>query len=145
MADDSSYLRAVGALLTLHRYLRSSSKVRWESGVSGKQHATLRALEGGPLTMGGLSTLLFIGESGTSELVARLEEDGLVQRRRSDDDNRVVHVSITDRGRQVAEKTPLTGMPLLRERLKSLDRSELERIAEAVGRVLEVLEVPDAR
>lgn len=142
---DRDYLDAVGALLTLHRYLSRSSKVRWESGISGKQHATLRALEDGPLTMGALSKLLFIGDSATSELVAKLENDGLARRERSAADNRVVHVSVTEAGRDVADRTPLAGMPLLRERLRDLDEAELRRISRAVGRILEVLEVDGAR
>ena len=141
--DDRAYLDAIGALLTLHRYLRRSSRARWESGISGKQHATLRALEAGPLTMGTLSKLLFIGDSSTSELVAKLEADGLVRRERSASDNRVVHVSVTDAGRDVADRTPLAGMPLLRERLRDLDTAELRRISRAVGRILDVLEVDD--
>lgn len=143
--DDTAYLDAVGALLTLHRYLRRSSKARAESGISGRQLATLRALESGPLTMGGLSRLLFIGESATSELVGRLEEQGLVRRERSRTDNRVVHVSITEFGQTLADTTPLAGLPLLREKLTELDPDELRGIASAVNRVLDLLEVPRDR
>lgn len=143
-AEDRAYLDAIGRLLTLHRYLRRSSKARWESGISGKQHATLRALEDGPLTMGVLSRLLFIGDSATSELVAKLQADGLVLRERSTADNRVVHVSITPKGREVADRTPLAGMPLLRERMRTLEPAELKRIAKAIHRINEVLEIDDA-
>jgi len=139
---NQDYLTAFGPLLTLHRYLRRSSKLRSASGISGREHATLRLLESGPLSMGGLSELLFIGESSTSELVARLEGQGFVRRERSSADNRVVLVSITSRGREIAEGTPLAGMPLLRERLQSLDARELHEIERVVGRVLDLLEVP---
>ena len=139
--DPRLYLHALGSLLALHRYLRRSSKTRWESGISGRQHATLRVLEHGPLTMGRLSQLLFIGESGTSELVANLEHEGFVRRERSSKDNRVVHVSITAAGRAIADRTPLAGMPLLREKLHELDPAELRRIAKSVGRVLDLLGV----
>jgi len=142
--DQRVYLDAFGSIITLHRYLRRSSKLRAESGISGRQHATLRALEAGPLTMGGLSDLLFIGESATSELVARLEKDGFVRRDRSTDDNRVVHVSITEAGRAVADQTPLAGMPLLRERLRSLEPRELRRIERSMNRLLDLLEVDHA-
>jgi DNA-binding MarR family transcriptional regulator len=143
--EDQPYLGAIGSLLTLHRYLRRSSKARWESGISGRQHATLRALGDGPLTMGELSRLLFIGDSATSELVAKLEADGLAKRERSKADNRVVHVSVTAKGREVADRTPLAGLPLLRERLRALDPAELRTIATAVGRILEVMEIEDDR
>jgi MarR family transcriptional regulator, organic hydroperoxide resistance regulator len=139
------YLNAVGALLSLHRYLRRSSKATSESGISGKQHATLRALESGPLTMRGLAKILFSGESATSELVAKLEERGFAQRQRSKDDNRVVLVSITRTGRQVADDTPLAGLPLLRERLRTLNEAELRHIQTAVQQVLDLLEVESER
>jgi DNA-binding MarR family transcriptional regulator len=135
------YLEAIGSLLTLHRYLRRSSRARSESGISGKQHATLRTLENGSLTMRGLSGILFTGESATSELIAKLEGAGFVRRERSNEDNRVVLVSITDSGRQIADQTPLAGLPLLRERLRTLEESELRQIHSAVQRVLDVLEV----
>lgn len=142
MGTSPEYLEAVRAILALHRYLRRSAKARSESGISGKQHATLRMLESGPRTIGGLSELLFTGESATSELVAKLEKDGLVQRERSTEDNRVVLVTITDRGRDVADRTPLAGMPLLREKLLELDRDDLRDISRAVRKALTVLDVP---
>jgi DNA-binding MarR family transcriptional regulator len=137
------YIDAVRSLLTLHRYLRRSSKMRAESGISGKQHATLRLLEAGSRTIGELSRLLFTGDSATSELVAKLEKDGLVQRRRADEDNRIVRVSITESGREVADRTPLAGMPLLRERLLEFSAEELRAIHDSVRTVLDALELSD--
>lgn len=143
--SESDYLRAVGAVLTLHRYLRHSSKARGESGLSGRQHATLRALADGPLTMGRLSELLFVGESTVSELVGKLERWGYARRERSREDNRVVHVSLTEAGRAVSESTPLNGLPLLRERLRDVGPAELRRIATSIEFLLDVLEVPHDR
>lgn len=140
--SDDDYLRAVGAVLTLHRYLRRSSKARHESGLSGRQHATLRSLADGPLTMGRLSRLLFVGESTVSELVGKLERWGYARRERSRDDNRVVYVSLTDDGRAISESTPLNGLPLLRERLRDVAPADLRRIAAGVELLLNILEVP---
>ncbi len=142
---DTQYSReyhdAIGAVLTLHRYLRQSAKARSASGVSGKQHATLRALMGGRRTIGELASLLFVGESATSELVARLEQAGYVERLRSQDDNRVVHVSITEAGTEAATAIPLSGLPLLRERLQTLPPEELLTISRTFRRILELLEI----
>ncbi|MFP4508858.1 MAG: MarR family winged helix-turn-helix transcriptional regulator [Spirochaetota bacterium] len=135
------YHNAIGAVLTLHRYLRRSAKARNASGFSGKQHATLRALMSGRRTIGELARLLFVGESTTSELVARLEQAGYVKRIRSEADNRVVHVSITDAGTEAAVSIPLTGLPLLRERLGTLSPAELNSIAETFRGILALLDV----
>lgn len=135
------YQDAIGAVLTLHRYLRQSAKARSASGVSGKQHATLRALMGGRRTIGELASLLFVGESATSELVAKLEQAGYVERLRSQADNRVVHVSITEAGTEAATAIPLSGLPLLRERLQTLPPEELLTISRTFRRILELLEI----
>lgn len=142
---DTQYSReyhdAIGAVLTLHRYLRQSAKARSATGVSGRQHATLRALTGGRRTIGELASLLFVGESATSELVAKLEQAGYVERVRSTADNRVVHVSITEAGTEAAESIPLSGLPLLRERLQSLPSEELSSISQTFRSILSLLEV----
>jgi len=64
-------------------------------------------------------------------IVDRMERDGLVTRRRSVRDRRVVHLLPTARGLQIAEAVPVSAMEILERALASLrgqDRSELVRI-----------------
>jgi DNA-binding MarR family transcriptional regulator len=76
-------------------------------------------------------------------LVAKLEDAGCVQRARSEEDNRVVLVSLTSSGRESARSAPLGGIPLLRERLKALPPERLAMIHEALAELKQILEIDD--
>jgi DNA-binding MarR family transcriptional regulator len=56
------------------------------------------------LTMTELSQLLLVSNGNTTTVVDRLELDGLVERRPSESDRRVVHVALTDAGRRHFEQ-----------------------------------------
>jgi hypothetical protein len=53
----------------------------------------------------------------------------------------VVIVSLTPSGREIASSTPLGGMPLLREKLKTLPPERLARIHAAMTDMIEFLEI----
>lgn len=62
--------------------------------------AVLRHLAaGGPLTVGTLAEHLRLARATTTEVVDRLEVKGLVERKRDSGDQRRVHVSLTESGR----------------------------------------------
>ena len=140
--DETLYLEAIHKFLSLYRYLRKYSRRLHEKGISGRKVATLRCLlEAGPVTIGQLCDYLYISHSTTSELVAHLAKKGYVTRTRSAADNRVVIVDLTPPGREIAEQTPPGGIPLLRERLKSLPPERLAVIDEAMTEMLHLLEI----
>ncbi|MBL0911751.1 MAG: MarR family transcriptional regulator [Bacteroidia bacterium] len=73
--------------LTYPQYL--AMLVLWESdGVSVKQMGEQLMLDSGTLT----------------PLLKRMEEAGLLQRKRSAEDERVVHISLTDKGKKLKSK-----------------------------------------
>jgi len=55
----------------------------------------------GPMTMGDLSRATFIAPSSTTRTVKQLESGDLVKRQRSRKSGRVVHVSLTGRGKRL--------------------------------------------
>ena len=63
---------------------------------------------GGTLTMGQLSERLLVGASRCTRRVDRMAKAGLVERRRDDDDARVVHATLTDRGRRLLRRAGAT-------------------------------------
>jgi DNA-binding MarR family transcriptional regulator len=143
--DEALYLETIQTFLTVYRYLRRYTRRLHSEGFSGRKIATLRYLmEAEPLTIGQLSDYLYIGDSTTSELVAKLADAGCVERARSEEDNRVVLVSLTPSGREFARSAPLGGMPLLRERLKALPPERLALIHEALAEIKQTLEIKDA-
>jgi DNA-binding MarR family transcriptional regulator len=144
--DESLYLETIQTFLTMYRYLRQYSRQLHSEGFNGRKIATLRyLLEAGPLTVGQLRDYLYISDSTTSELVAKLEEAGCVRRTRSEEDNRVVLVSLTSAGREFAQSAPLGGIPLLRERLKTLPLERLALINETLIEIKRLLGIEDER
>ena len=144
--DETLFLETIHTFLTVYRYLRKYSRQLHSEGFSGRKIATLRyLLEAAPLTIGQLRDYLYISDSTTSELVAKLEDAGCVQRTRSKEDNRVVLVSLTPSGRESAQSAPLGGIPLLRERLKVLPPKRAAMIHEALIEIKQMLEIDDAQ
>lgn len=81
-----------------------------------------------PLTCGEIADQMLQIVPGVTALVDGLENQGLVERERSTEDRRVVHVRITKRGKQFCEKV---GKPLaeLETRLfKGLSRSDVKTL-----------------
>ncbi len=65
-------------------------------------------------------------------------------RARSEDDNRVVNVRLTDTGRTIAQNTPLSGIALLRRRLDYAARRPLQQVDEVWSDLVELMEVTDS-
>jgi len=111
-----------------------------ERGIRGREFATLRYLhEAGPRTIGQIQDYIYISASATSELISRLEDEGYVARTRGKKDQRVVYVDLTPEGRRLAEESPLGGVPLLRERLKSLTPEQLDLVKSAFETLVHVM------
>ncbi len=55
----------------------------------------------GPLTMSHLAEMLDVSVASATGIVDRMEKKGVIERRRSDEDRRVVVVSVSDKGEQV--------------------------------------------
>jgi DNA-binding MarR family transcriptional regulator len=135
------YGQTIQEFFSLYRYLRHYGRQMHQEGISGRKISTLRYLaEAGPLTVGQLSDYLCINDSSTSTTIADLKKRGYVTRTRSPEDNRVVLVEITEQGRELLAHTPLGGIPLLREALKTLPPDRLTPIHEALKAMNELLE-----
>ena len=140
--EDTLALEAIQKFIVLYRYLRRYSRNLQCQGVRGRELSTLRYLhEEGPLTIGQISDYMFISASSTSELISRMEEAGYVMRRRSTVDSRVVFVELTPEGLQLADEMPTGGIPLLRERIKTLPHDELVLVDEAFSKLIGVMEI----
>ena len=130
--------------LTLFRFLRQQARQFDSEGIKPRQFAVLRfLLESGPATVGEIQEHVYLSASTNSVLIAQLEEAGYVTRTRSADDNRVVIVELTPAGQDVAQNTPLVGLPLLRRRLRTLPPERLALIDAALAEIMALMEVTD--
>ena len=76
---------------------------RFHSGSLSIVHLNLLMLLrfNGPLTMSRLADLLDVSVASATGIVDRMEKKGVIERKRSDEDRRVVEVHVSDQGEQV--------------------------------------------
>lgn len=94
---------------------------------SGQRRVLLKLERYGELTQRALQEILDIKSSSMSEALKRMEKDGLIEKKRSEKDARVVLVRLTPRG----------------EKLAALVKSKLDRITERLYDVLDDQERDD--
>lgn len=144
--DDALFTETMHRFLTVYRYMRQYGRQLQSEGLSGREVSILRyLLDSGSLSIGQCRDYLFINDSSTSELISHLETGGYVSRVRSQTDNRSVLVSLTAAGRKTARSLSLGGIPLLRERLRTMPSERLARIDSALGEIVELLEIENER
>jgi DNA-binding MarR family transcriptional regulator len=125
-----------------HDLRRHARKLIDERGVTPRDLSVLRyLLESAPATVGQVQSFTHKSPSTTSALIAQLEDKGYVTRTRSREDNRVVNVELTPVGQQIAQDTPLGGLPLLRRRLAGLREERLSEIDDVLVEIRQLMEV----
>ncbi len=90
----------------------------------------------GPCRMGEVAEHLGVGQSAVTPLVDRLEAQGLVRRRRSDEDRRVWLVALTEKGEAVVAEEDQVYQHVATEMLAPLsapERATLIALLERVG------------
>ena len=89
----------------IRNFIRFSERAAREAGIEPQQHQLLLAVKGMPdgvaPTIGEIASRLQVVHHSAVELVDRLEEQGLVQRRRNSDDRRQVFLSLTQKGERI--------------------------------------------
>jgi DNA-binding MarR family transcriptional regulator len=97
----------------------------------------------GSMAMSRIADLLGVSVSNATGLIDRIEERGLVERIRVPEDRRVVHVQLTDKGRQTLHEVELFKEDMIHGILNRLDERQLRRVAAAMsdlrGAVVEAL------
>jgi DNA-binding MarR family transcriptional regulator len=75
----------------------------WPGGRLSLVHLNVLVLldADGAMPMRAMAEAMDVSQASTTGIVDRMEQRGLVERRRDDEDRRVVHVAITDEGRSL--------------------------------------------
>lgn len=128
--DEQDYAALAGFRFELRRFLRFSEQAAANAGLTPQQHQALlaiRARSDEGMLVGDLAERLMLKPHSASELVKRLAEHGLVERRPGSADRRQVHVALTDRARDL-----LTS-------LSASHKAELRRLRPLLQRLLGAL------
>lgn len=111
------YEELLGFRTALRHFLHWSEEQARAAGLTPAQHQLLLAIKGHPgeaaPTVGELADYLASKHHSVVELIGRAADAGLVERRRDEDDHRVVHLVLT---------------PLGEERIEELSRLHLEEL-----------------
>jgi DNA-binding MarR family transcriptional regulator len=101
---------------------------QWPGGALSLVHVNVLAVLDidGPIPMGGLAEALDVSQASATGIVDRMEQRGLVERRRIDDDRRVVRVALTDEGRRLIAGMAAERREHLAAMLETLTDAELE-------------------
>ncbi len=118
-----------------------SKQLEMHSHVTAPQLICLLAIvERVSISAGLLAKEVHLSPSTIVGILDRLEEKGFVARSRGIEDRRIVHVRATDRGVALANSAPSPLQQRLADGLKRLPVDEQARIAEALERVVELME-----
>jgi DNA-binding MarR family transcriptional regulator len=129
----------VEAMLYLYTESRRITKgLAGRYGLTGPQLAVIKMLEPvGKLSLSELSALIRARNSTVTGIIDRMEREGLVVRRRSDHDRRVINIELTAKGQKLASGISVEPVQIFRQVLSELparDRTELGRILNRLAR-----------
>lgn len=131
----NDYIALAAFRHALRGFLHFSAEAADDVDLSPQQHQALLAIKGMPegeaLTVGELAQRLYLRHHSAVGLVDRLVKKGLIKRAASAEDRRKVHVGLTSQGEALIN------------RLSSVHRAELRRIAPELKRWLELLHPTD--
>jgi DNA-binding MarR family transcriptional regulator len=126
--------------LVLGRLVRLFRRLAAPGDLSLSALSVLARLErDGPQRLTELATIESISQPGMSQLVGRLERDGLVARSASSEDRRGVLVGVTDAGRDLVVRRRAARAGVLRrllDRLDPDDRTTIENALPALTRLV---------
>lgn len=101
--NELDYLHAAELRLALRTFLASSERVISKHDLTPKRYELLllvKVSKPTEATVSHLARKLSIGQSATTQLVRRAENDGVLERQFSPDDARVHHIRLTQEGKQ---------------------------------------------
>ncbi len=107
-------------------------------GRSGQKHIiTFLSFHDGHMTQRELQESLDISSGAISEVLAKVEADGLVERTRSKEDRRLQEVRLTERGRELAQTYARERNAFESASLGCLDAGEQDQLLSLLDRLVE--------
>jgi len=135
-SDLDAIIEAIVYLYTESRRITKGLAGRY--GLTGPQLAVVKMLEPvARISLSELSAQIRARNSTVTGIIDRMEREGLVARKRSEADRRVVNIELTDKGRGLAQEIRIEPVQIFRrvlEELPSRERAELLRILTKLAR-----------
>jgi DNA-binding MarR family transcriptional regulator len=121
-----------------------SKRVERETGLTGPQVWGIKVIaEHGNIRVSDLAKKMYLHPTTVVGILDRLEKRGLVNRSRSQEDRRVVDVSLTEDGRRLVEKSPEVASNKITHGLEALSVAELTIIYHGLDKLAGILGATD--
>ena len=129
-------LRRITRSIALH-----SRQLSAVSHITAPQLMCLRTvIANGPMTATAISREIHVSPSTVVGILDRLEDKGLIRRERGREDRRLVFVTATDAGREVAQQAPSPLQKHLADALNALPELEQATITLSLERIVALME-----
>ena len=140
MAPKQLVQRSRNSFTRLARFFNQLMREQLMCGpVTVQQCYTLEALMDGPKTMNALAAEVALHQSTLTRVVAKLEKQNLVQRRRPAHNQRSVEVRLTEAGQQTYESLDKASSQMISDLLDNIPRQRQVPIVEAMEEIAEIL------
>jgi DNA-binding MarR family transcriptional regulator len=130
--------RIVEAIIYLYTESRRLTKDQAaKHGLTGPQLSVAKILEDiGDLSLSELSDRINAQNSTVTGIVDRMEREGLVERKRSSDDRRVVHIRLTKKGHELARSMKFEPFEIFKNAFENaLTREELGQLLQLLDKL----------
>jgi DNA-binding MarR family transcriptional regulator len=107
-----------------------------EFDMTHAQYGIFSRLQSAPSTAADLARSSMTDTGAMTRMLDRLEEKGFVQRSRSSTDRRIVEVSLTDKGRQIADRMREVAVDMLNHHLRGFTPEEVEQFKTFLRRMI---------
>lgn len=123
---------------TVNRHFDNIEK---STGVSGPQIWALAEICDSPgITVSELTAKMSLHQSTTSNLLEKLESNGLVKKIPARHDKRVVSLELTKKGQAILNKSPGPLRGVLPEALKKMDKARLVKLQSSLDELIGIIE-----
>ena len=128
------------ALIAIRRVLRATDNhakaLGRETNLTTSQLVLLQSIgDNGEMTVGEMADEVKLAQASVTTIVDRLQQVGLVVRKRGDSDKRKVYVSMTEEGARLLERAPMALHDRFSERFAALEEWEQSMIVATLQRV----------
>lgn len=136
--EDGKWRAFYGTIQVSARLLELvGARMERESGLQAAWFEVLAQIHKHPVRMGELAESLTLSRGGATRLVARMEQEGLVEREIPKDDRRATYARITDKGRDAFERAMPVHMQAVEELYsRFITEEQAAVLREANARVL---------
>ncbi|WP_427338916.1 MarR family winged helix-turn-helix transcriptional regulator [Caloranaerobacter sp. DY30410] len=130
------YLRKIDCIIK-----KKGREILKDYNITGPQFNALQYLiREGNLTIGEISERLALAYSTITDLVDRMEKNGLVVRVRDDKDRRVVRIKVLDKGFEILQKVLNRRIDYLEKMLSSFTEEEKQSLVKSLEKLYIAME-----